>query len=158
MRHDQLVPSFSVGGVLGAQTVADGIETRRGHSRHALRHAGQSRQRERYGRAHKVHVADVGVQLVVVERELGEPPVRVDVGVRRVRDRRFHQRRARVEEERERRVDREPDPSAGDVRDRHRHRVARGSERDCTIVRNGRPDRIGGRRVERCLPVRRKEE
>lgn len=50
---------------------------------------------------HKVDVADVRVELVTVERELGEAPVDVDVGVRGVGDRRFDQRRAWVQEKRQ---------------------------------------------------------
>lgn len=112
------------------------------------------RQRDRQARD-KVDIADVGKQLIVVERELAKRKVDIGIRVAGVQDRGLDEGGAAawaagVEEEGEFGGGREPDAAAGDLGDGQGDGVARGAERDGAVLGEGLEDfvaRWGGGEV-----------
>lgn len=79
------------------------------------------------------YIADICIQLIVVERELAEPEVDIGVGIARIEHTRLDKRRTRIKEERELALS-DPDTAASDLRDGNVFCVAGMAERDGAVL------------------------
>ncbi len=117
MVDDEFIPWTTVFLGLLAERLGQLVQAIGGHSRDVLALAGGLLEGDADGDAGDVvYVADVGVQLVVVEGEFAEAEVNVRIGVAGVEHGRLDQRGAGVQEEVEL-VFYDPDPAAGDLWD-----------------------------------------
>ena len=94
---DQRAPAGgTVAGILGSELGANAVEALVGHAGDVLDGAQVVLKRQRDGQRHKIHVADVHENLVLVVGEFGKPPIEIEVWVRRIGHGGFDKFRTRI--------------------------------------------------------------
>ncbi len=126
---------------MGGQGLADGVEAVGGHAGDMLGCVGGVGQREGNGEADKVDVGDVDEELGGAEGELAEVPGQVYVWVGWIGDGWLDEGGARVEEEGQSPVDREPDTTSTKVGNGDGLGVTGRAQRDGAILAKGRAGR-----------------
>jgi hypothetical protein len=140
--HDELAPRLPVFLLLLAQVGSQLIDPVRRHARDVLLPTVGLSQADSDGQGGRhVDVADIGVQLRIVEGELRESKVDVCIRIAGVEDAGLDEgRSAWIEEEGEFLAAGDPDAAAGDLGDGDGDGVAWGAEGDGAVFGEGRAD------------------